>query len=169
MRLVQTAETYLQGAWFHAGPIQDVLQADTGPMRMVCERHDATLMSNESDGAGRRRKLASRHRRSGRHVSLDHAGGNWINFDMRVEAEGGWANFPTDIDVDKFRLTVRGHVNQTLSLSTRDILHGLPRVELAAVSQCAGNSRIYMQPRVPGAQWANGSTAVVAWVVIFSS
>src|SRR6202047_5576990 len=47
-----------------------------------------------------------------------------------------WANFPSEIDLDKFRLTVRGHVNQTLSLSTKDILHGLPRVELAAVSHC---------------------------------
>src|SRR6266436_7852322 len=45
-----------------------------------------------------------------------------------------WANFPSEIDLDKFRLTVRGHVNQTLSLSIKDILHGLPRVELAAVS-----------------------------------
>src|SRR4030081_2238425 len=74
-----------------------------------------------------------------------------------------WANFPSEIDVDKFHLNVRGHVNQTLSLSTKDILHGLPRVELAAVSQCAGNSRIYMQPRVPGAQWANGSMSNALW------
>src|ERR1700736_1997634 len=74
-----------------------------------------------------------------------------------------WANFPSEIDLDKFRLTVRGHVNQTLTLSTKDILHGLPRVELAAVSQCAGNSRIYMQPRVPGAQWANGSMRNALW------
>jgi DMSO/TMAO reductase YedYZ molybdopterin-dependent catalytic subunit len=74
-----------------------------------------------------------------------------------------WANFPSEIDLDKFRLTVRGHVNQTLTLSTKDILHGLPRVELAAVSQCAGNSRIYMQPRVPGAQWANGSMSNALW------
>jgi len=74
-----------------------------------------------------------------------------------------WANFPSEIDLDKFRLTVRGHVNQTLSLSTKDILHGLPRVELAAVSQCAGNSRTYMQPRVPGAQWANGSMSNALW------
>src|SRR6202521_5585529 len=74
-----------------------------------------------------------------------------------------WANFPSEIDLDKFRLTVRGHVNQTLSLSTKDILHGLPRVELAAVSECAGNSRIYMQPRVPGSQWANGSMSNARW------
>jgi DMSO/TMAO reductase YedYZ molybdopterin-dependent catalytic subunit len=74
-----------------------------------------------------------------------------------------WADFPNEVDVDKFRLTVRGHVNQTLSLSLKDILHGLPRVELAAVSQCAGNSRIYMQPRVPGSQWANGSMSNALW------
>ena len=74
-----------------------------------------------------------------------------------------WANFPSAIDVDKFRLTVRGHVNQTLSLSLDDLLHGLPRVELAAISQCAGNSRIYMQPRVPGAQWGNGSMSNALW------
>jgi DMSO/TMAO reductase YedYZ molybdopterin-dependent catalytic subunit len=74
-----------------------------------------------------------------------------------------WADFPNEVDVDKFRLTVRGHVNQTLSLSLKDILHGLPRVELAAVSQCAGNSRSYMQPRVPGSQWANGSMSNALW------
>jgi DMSO/TMAO reductase YedYZ molybdopterin-dependent catalytic subunit len=74
-----------------------------------------------------------------------------------------WADFPSELDVDKFRLTVRGHVNQTLSLSLNDILRGLPRVELAAVSQCAGNSRIYMEPRVPGAQWANGSMSNALW------
>src|ERR1700745_1569086 len=74
-----------------------------------------------------------------------------------------WADFPSEIDVDKFRLTVRGHVNQTLSLSPKDILCDLPRVELSAVSQCAGNSRIYMQPRVPGAQWANGSMSNALW------
>ena len=38
-----------------------------------------------------------------------------------------WADFPGDIDVDSFRLTVRGQVNQTLSLSLKDILQGLPR------------------------------------------
>src|SRR4030081_2018867 len=50
-----------------------------------------------------------------------------------------WANFPGDIDVDSFHLTVRGLVNQTLSLSLKDILQGLPRFDIAAVNQCAGN------------------------------
>src|ERR1700759_5173857 len=61
-----------------------------------------------------------------------------------------WAVIPTDIDPAKFSLNVHGHVNQSLSLSMNDILHGLPRVELAAVNQCSGNSRGFFQPRVPG-------------------
>src|ERR1700745_3405507 len=54
-----------------------------------------------------------------------------------------WATFPGDIDVDSFRLTVRGQVNQTLSLSLKDILQGLPRFEIAAVNQWAGASRLH--------------------------
>jgi DMSO/TMAO reductase YedYZ molybdopterin-dependent catalytic subunit len=74
-----------------------------------------------------------------------------------------WALIPTDIDVGKFRLTVRGHVNQTLSLSLNDILHGLPAVQLSAVNQCSGNSRGFFQPRVSGGQWANGAMGNALW------
>ena len=66
-----------------------------------------------------------------------------------------WANFPGDIDVDGFRLTVRGQVNQTLSLSLKDILQGMPRFDIAAVNQCAGNSRIYAVHALPA---PNGRT-----------
>src|SRR5260370_25195754 len=74
-----------------------------------------------------------------------------------------WANFPGGIDVDSFRLTVRGQVSQTLSLSLKDILQGLPRFDIAAVNQCAGASRIYAVPRIAGAQWANGSMSNAIW------
>jgi DMSO/TMAO reductase YedYZ molybdopterin-dependent catalytic subunit len=74
-----------------------------------------------------------------------------------------WALIPTDIDTSKFSLTVRGHVNQTVSLSLNDILHGLPSVQLAAVNQCSGNSRGFFQPRVPGGEWANGAMGNALW------
>jgi DMSO/TMAO reductase YedYZ molybdopterin-dependent catalytic subunit len=74
-----------------------------------------------------------------------------------------WAVIPTDIDPGKFSLKVRGHVNQTLSLSLNDILHGLPSVQLAAVNQCSGNSRGFFQPRVSGGQWANGAMGNALW------
>jgi DMSO/TMAO reductase YedYZ molybdopterin-dependent catalytic subunit len=74
-----------------------------------------------------------------------------------------WALIPTDIDIDKFKLTVRGHVNQSLSLSLNDILHGLPAVQLSAVNQCSGNSRGFFQPRVTGGEWANGAMGNALW------
>jgi DMSO/TMAO reductase YedYZ molybdopterin-dependent catalytic subunit len=74
-----------------------------------------------------------------------------------------WAVIPTDIDTAKFALNVRGHVNQTLSLSLNEILHDLPSVELAAVNQCSGNSRGFFEPRVPGGEWANGAMGNALW------
>ena len=73
-----------------------------------------------------------------------------------------WSQIPTAIDVQSFRLAVRGHVNQGLSLTLADIL-ALPRVELAAVNQCSGNSRGLFQPRVAGGQWANGAMGNARW------
>src|SRR6202790_5064571 len=74
-----------------------------------------------------------------------------------------WALLPPDNEVRKFPLTVRGHVNQALSLSLNDILHGLPSVQLSAVNQCSGNSRGFFQPRVPGGEWANGAMGNALW------
>jgi DMSO/TMAO reductase YedYZ molybdopterin-dependent catalytic subunit len=74
-----------------------------------------------------------------------------------------WAAIPTEVDVDKFHLVVRGHVNQVLSLSLKDIL-ALPRVEIAAVNQCSGNSRGFFQPRVAGGEWANGAMGNARWM-----
>ncbi len=73
-----------------------------------------------------------------------------------------WAVIPTEVDVAKFKLTVRGHVNQVLSLSLAELL-AMPRVELVAVNQCSGNSRGLFQPRVSGGQWENGAMGNARW------
>jgi DMSO/TMAO reductase YedYZ molybdopterin-dependent catalytic subunit len=73
-----------------------------------------------------------------------------------------WAVIPSEINVDTFRLAVRGHVNQALSLSLNDI-QALPQFELVAVNQCSGNSRGYFQPRVSGGQWSNGAMGNARW------
>jgi DMSO/TMAO reductase YedYZ molybdopterin-dependent catalytic subunit len=73
-----------------------------------------------------------------------------------------WAVIPQQIDVTTFRLAVRGHVNNELSLSLADILT-MPRIEYAAVNQCSGNSRGFFQPRVAGGQWANGAMGNARW------
>ncbi|MDE8651214.1 molybdopterin-dependent oxidoreductase [Novosphingobium album (ex Liu et al. 2023)] len=74
-----------------------------------------------------------------------------------------WADMPTSIDVESFRLTVRGAVRQPISISLAQLLH-MPRVEIAAVNQCSGNSRGLFQPRVPGAQWAHGAMGNARWL-----
>jgi DMSO/TMAO reductase YedYZ molybdopterin-dependent catalytic subunit len=73
-----------------------------------------------------------------------------------------WAVIPQQIDVTTFRLAIRGHVNNELSLSLADIL-AMPRNELAAVNQCSGNSRGFFQPRVAGGQWSNGAMGNARW------
>jgi DMSO/TMAO reductase YedYZ molybdopterin-dependent catalytic subunit len=73
-----------------------------------------------------------------------------------------WAVIPAEIDVDKFRLAVRGYVNQELSPSLNEIL-AMRRLEMAAVNQCSGNSRGFFQPRVAGGEWANGAMGNARW------
>jgi DMSO/TMAO reductase YedYZ molybdopterin-dependent catalytic subunit len=73
-----------------------------------------------------------------------------------------WSVIPTTIDVDTFRLNVRGHVERPLSLTLPDI-QALPQIEYAAVNQCSGNSRGFFQPRVPGGEWGNGAMGNALW------
>jgi DMSO/TMAO reductase YedYZ molybdopterin-dependent catalytic subunit len=73
-----------------------------------------------------------------------------------------WALIPNAVDVAAFKLAVRGRVDRPLSLSLADLLE-MPRVELAAVNQCSGNSRGLFQPRVPGGQWRNGAMGNARW------
>ena len=74
-----------------------------------------------------------------------------------------WADLPNSVDAGSFRLTIRGHVNRTLSLSLDDLARIFPRSELAAANQCSGNSRGDFLPRVPGAQWSNGAMGNAKW------
>ena len=74
-----------------------------------------------------------------------------------------WADIPTSINVEAFRLKVHGAVKQQLSISLAQLLR-LPRVELAAINQCSGNSRGLFQPRVPGGQWGHGAMGNAKWL-----
>ncbi|HEX8421572.1 MAG TPA: molybdopterin-dependent oxidoreductase [Sphingomonas sp.] len=74
-----------------------------------------------------------------------------------------YADIPTAIDVEKFRLKIRGAVGRPLSLSLARLLR-MPRIELAAVNQCSGNSRGFFSPRVPGAQWGHGAMGNARWM-----
>ena len=91
------------------------------------------------------------------------AGGNVFTPNDRFFVRWHWAVIPDQVDVSSFRLTVGGHVGSPQSLSLQDIL-SLPRVELAAVNQCSGNSRGYFAPRVAGGEWSNGAMGNAKWM-----
>lgn len=73
------------------------------------------------------------------------------------------ASIPTRIDARAFRVKVRGSVTRELDLSLDDLSRKFERVEIAAVNQCAGNSRGFFKPRVAGGEWANGAMGNAIW------
>ncbi len=73
------------------------------------------------------------------------------------------ANIPSTVDLHTFRLTIRGRVKQTWSFSLKDLQEQFDPVEVAAVCQCAGNSRGFSEPRVAGGQWGHGAMGNAQW------
>ncbi len=71
--------------------------------------------------------------------------------------------FPTSIDVERYRVAVYGAVQSPLTLSLDQVLKAGRHVEFAAVNQCAGNSRGLFEPRIAGAQWAHGAMGNAKW------
>jgi sulfite dehydrogenase len=74
------------------------------------------------------------------------------------------ASIPLGVDLDTYRLTVKGTVSTPLSLSLADLKAVAAPVEVVAVNQCSGNSRGFFAPRVFGAQLGNGAMGNARWV-----
>ncbi len=73
------------------------------------------------------------------------------------------SGIPTTVDLRTFRLDVGGQVQKPLSLSLSDMKTKFKPVSLVALAQCAGNSRSFFQPPVPGGQWGNGAMGNARW------
>jgi DMSO/TMAO reductase YedYZ molybdopterin-dependent catalytic subunit len=80
-------------------------------------------------------------------------------FYVRWHLEG----IPSTVDLAAWRLEVTGNVEKPLKLSLPDLLARFKPASVAAVNQCSGNSRSYLQPRVPGGQWGNGAMGNAMW------
>jgi DMSO/TMAO reductase YedYZ molybdopterin-dependent catalytic subunit len=73
------------------------------------------------------------------------------------------SHFPTpDLDPVTFRLSISGAVRNELSLSYADI-RAMPSRTCVATLECAGNSRVFLAPPVPGAQWELGAVGNAEW------
>lgn len=70
---------------------------------------------------------------------------------------------PTSVDPATYRLRIGGAVRRPYELTLEELVRGFPHRRLAAVNQCAGNSRGLIEPRVPGAQWGNGAMFNAIW------
>ena len=72
------------------------------------------------------------------------------------------AGIPLEIDPETHVIEVKGKVDKPLKLKVSDIRR-LPSVEIVAVNQCSGNSRGFVEPRVPGGQSGNGAMGNARW------
>src|SRR6202171_1387123 len=73
------------------------------------------------------------------------------------------SHFPTpELNPVAYRLSIRGAVRNELSLSYADI-RAMPSRTSVATLECAGNSRVFVLPPVPGAQWELGAVGNAEW------
>ena len=73
------------------------------------------------------------------------------------------SHFPVpEIDLATWRLRIEGAVERPLEL-TYDELRARPSTTIPATMECAGNSRIFLQPKVKGVQWAMGAIGTGEW------
>jgi DMSO/TMAO reductase YedYZ molybdopterin-dependent catalytic subunit len=73
------------------------------------------------------------------------------------------SHFPTpEIDPGAYRLSIGGAVRRTLRLSYDDI-RAMPSRTCVATLECAGNSRVFLVPPAPGAQWGLGAVGNAEW------
>jgi DMSO/TMAO reductase YedYZ molybdopterin-dependent catalytic subunit len=73
------------------------------------------------------------------------------------------SHFPAPtIDAKTWRLKVEGAVERPLELGYDDLLK-LPTRSQTALLECAGNSRVFLVPKVKGLQWELGAAGNAEW------
>jgi DMSO/TMAO reductase YedYZ molybdopterin-dependent catalytic subunit len=72
-------------------------------------------------------------------------------------------HFPVpEISADDWRLKIEGEVEAPFELSYKDLRAMEPRT-IAATLECAGNNRLFLEPKVKGVQWELGAVGNAAW------
>ncbi|HET6328471.1 MAG TPA: sulfite oxidase [Planctomycetaceae bacterium] len=66
------------------------------------------------------------------------------------------------VDVNSWRLKVEGHVSTRLDLSFEQLLQ-MPSETKPVTMECAGNGRVFLVPKVDGAQWQLGAVGTAEW------
>src|SRR5258705_4835295 len=63
---------------------------------------------------------------------------------------------------DSYQLSVSGTVKKPFAI-TYEELKRLPKKTVVATLECAGNSRVFLVPQKPGAQWQLGAVGTAEW------
>ena len=72
-------------------------------------------------------------------------------------------HFPSpQLNSETWRLRIEGAVANPLELTYAD-LRSLPATRHIAVLECAGNSRVFLTPKVEGVQWGPGAVGCAEW------
>jgi len=113
-------------------------------------------------------------RRLGKDARLIHYGGANFGMPLGLIEPPGDRVVPNDrffirsngpvpvVDIASWRLTISGVVERSLSLSLAD-LKRLPRRQLEAFLECAGNGRSRFDPVPPGTPWCNDAIGNAVW------
>jgi DMSO/TMAO reductase YedYZ molybdopterin-dependent catalytic subunit len=72
-------------------------------------------------------------------------------------------HFPVpEISVTEWRLKIEGEVEAPFELSYEELL-GMESRTIAATLECAGNNRIFLEPKAKGVQWGLGAVGNASW------
>jgi len=73
------------------------------------------------------------------------------------------SHFPApSLQLDSYRLTVQGAMKFPFTITHHE-LKRLPARTVVATLECAGNSRVFLVPQMPGAQWELGAVGNAEW------
>jgi DMSO/TMAO reductase YedYZ molybdopterin-dependent catalytic subunit len=96
-----------------------------------------------------------------------------LNLEMPFSTLGGFitpnesfyvrCHFPVpELAAEAWRLKVEGDVEAPFELSYEE-LRGMEWRTIAATLECAGNNRIFLEPKVKGVQWGLGAVGNASW------
>lgn len=71
-------------------------------------------------------------------------------------------HYEPKVDINTWRLEIAGTVDRPQKL-TFEAIQKLPKVDMPAVLECAGNGRGFYEPSMPGIQWEHGAVANARW------
>jgi sulfite oxidase len=71
-------------------------------------------------------------------------------------------HYEPKVDLSTWRLEIEGNVTKPLKL-TMETLRKMPKIDMPAVLECAGNGRAFYEPSMPGIQWEYGAVANARW------